>query len=572
MAQPETKVPLWAIGWIVALICGVAPLFATPLPPLVDLPQHLHLISVLHRLDDTSTLFPEVMARRPVFTPYLGYYYTVSALHWLMPLEWANRLFLSAYVAGLPLALGFLLHRLRRPTWPALLALPFAYGDSLAWGFVNYCAALPLAFAVCGCFVAAIDAPSHRQRWAVGAGLLLLGVLAFHVQVFLWLSVSLPFLLATTPAPAEGKGLKGWAMARRYALFCVAPASALFLLWAGSRLSAPADIAYGQPWKAWGPTFSPQNLAWKPLAENLTDLTQKLSGLTPDGSDGQAVTLAFIAAAIAAIAAAVLGERRAAFGAGLVIAGACAAAWLFRTPLMAAIDARPPLAAALLAPMPFLLAKAMRRPLADVRMVGLCLIAFALLLSLPFDIRGYMYYLNTRYVHLVAALAVAAVPALPKPWAERAVALGVALAVVTALPLFKAFSGFGQESAALLKLAQAAPSKGKIMGLIYNSGSQSVPLPVHLHAAATVARVVGGVPNFSFALTPHSPLMYRGEAPPTFPSEWRPHELDWERHGKAYDAFVIRGGPPEAIPVLRDHLNELYVAAQEGDFYLVRKR
>ena len=124
-------------AWIFALICGVAPLWASQALPLVDLPQHLHLISVLHRLNDASTLFPEVFARRPELTPYLGYYYVVSALNWLMPLELANRLFLSLYVAGLPLSLAFLLKSLKRPTWPALLALPFAYGDSFAWGFIN---------------------------------------------------------------------------------------------------------------------------------------------------------------------------------------------------------------------------------------------------------------------------------------------------------------------------------------------------------------------------------------------------------------------------------------------------
>ena len=121
-------------AWIFALICGVAPLWATQALPLVDLPQHLHLISVLHRLNDASTLYPELFARRPELTPYLGYYYAVSLLNWAVPLELVNRLFLSAYVAGLPLSLAFLLHSLKRPTWPALLALPFAYGDSFARG------------------------------------------------------------------------------------------------------------------------------------------------------------------------------------------------------------------------------------------------------------------------------------------------------------------------------------------------------------------------------------------------------------------------------------------------------
>jgi len=128
-----------------ALVLGVLPLWVARHLPMVDLPQHLHLISVLHRLEDATTLYPELFAARRELTPYLGYYYAVSGLNWLLPLELANRLFLSAYVAGLALALAFLLRGLGRPSWPSLLALPLAYGDSFGWGFVNYLASLPLA-------------------------------------------------------------------------------------------------------------------------------------------------------------------------------------------------------------------------------------------------------------------------------------------------------------------------------------------------------------------------------------------------------------------------------------------
>ena len=112
---------------------------------MVDLPQHLHLISVLHRLDDPTTLYPQVFAARAELTPYLGYYYPVSLLSWIVPLELANRLFLSAMVLGLPLATAFLLRSLGRPRWPAVLTTPFAYGDSFGWGFVNSSASFVLA-------------------------------------------------------------------------------------------------------------------------------------------------------------------------------------------------------------------------------------------------------------------------------------------------------------------------------------------------------------------------------------------------------------------------------------------
>jgi nicotinamide riboside transporter PnuC len=502
----------------------------------VDLPQHLHLISVLHRLDDASTLFPEVFARRPQLTPYLGYYYLVSLLNWLMPLELANRVFLSAYVAGLPLSLAFLLRSLRRPTWPALLALPFAYGDSFAWGFINYCAALPLAFLTCGFFVRAIEDAPRRRTWALWLAVGLTAVLLFHVQVFAWLAVALPFLLLTTPAP---EGRKAW-RARVPAVAGLVPGVLLFIVWVALRLGQPQEIAWGQPWKSWGPMLSAQNLAWKSFEQNLGDLVSVprgadgswrlteihfplLAGMAPDGADQQAVRLVLLLA-LAAIALAKVQGRDVQEG-----------------------------------------------PIARWRIVGLAALGFVLFFALPFDIRGYMYYLNTRYMHLAAALLVASVPPLTEVWSRRAVWAGVAAAIVMMLPLYRAFSDFDQESRALTELSALAAPKPRVMGLIFATGSRAVTHPVYLHASAVIARERGGLTNFSFALTPHSPLMYRTAPPPTFASEWRPDQMRWEEHGRFYDHFLLRGVRPEQVFGARLQ-SELYVAAEAGDWVLVRKR
>ncbi len=506
------------LAWAVGLLCGVAPLWAGQALPLVDLPQHLHLISVLHRLDDASTLYPEVFARRPVLTPYLGYYYAVSLLNWLLPLELANRVFLTAYVAGLPLSLAFLLKSLKRPAWPALAALPFAYGDSFAWGFLNYVAALPLAFLTCGFFVRAIEDAPRRRAWALALAAALLAVLLFHVQVFAWLGVALPLLLLTTPAP-EGRA---WG-ARVPALWGVVPGVALFVAWVGLRVGQPQEIAPGQPWKSWGPMLSPQNVEFHGLEANLRAFLPRLANQVPDGSDQLAVKAAFGLAAAAVVLALITGREP---REGLV------ARW---------------------------------------RIVGLAALAAVLYFATPFDIRGYMYYLNPRYAHLAAALIVVCVPALKREWARRLVWAAATLCVTAALPLYRTFASFDSEARALTEVSRYAGDKPKVMGLVFDTMSPSATHPVFLHAAAVVAREKGGLTNFSFALTPHSPLMYRGEPPPTFPSEWRPGEMSWERHGRHYDHFVVRGVHPARLfgPLLD---SQLYVAAQAGDFFLVRRR
>ncbi len=207
----------------------------------------------------------------------------------------------------------------------------------------------------------------------------------------------------------------------------------------------------------------------------------------------------------------------------------------------------------------------------ELRMVGLAALAALAFFALPFDIRGYMYYLNTRYAHLLAALVVCCVPVLGEVWSRRFLFLSGAAALVLALPLVSAFRAFDTESKALTELSRLAGPRPRVMGLLYSTGSRAVTHPVYLHAAAVVARERGGLTNFSFALTPHSPLMYRGAPPPTFPSEWRPNEMRWEQHGRAYDHFVLRGPRPEQVfgPLLQ---TELYVAGQAGDFFLVRRR
>ena len=511
--------------YVAALLLGVLPLWVARHLPMVDLPQHLHLISVLHRLDDPTTLYPQFFEARNTLTPYLGYYYAVSALNWLLPLETANRLFLSLYVAGLPLSLAFLLRALGRPRWPSLLALPFAYGDSFAWGFVNYCASLPLALLCCGLFVLTLTQVPRRRTWAPWLGVCLIAVLLFHVQAFFFLALGLPWLLLTTRVPedSEARDWRSRLKARVPALLGVAPGVVLFLGWAALRLAEPAEIAPGQPWKAWGPLLSEQNLATKSFEQNRDELFQVLANLFHDGSDRWPLY------AVGAVALA-----------GLVLS------LVFRSP-------------------------SPEGPVARFRLLGLGLIALLLYFVLPFDIRGYIYYLNTRYAHLAAALLIASVPVTLPAFQRRLLWASAACALLLGLVLGRGFRAFSREASELDALTAATAPRPRLMGLIFESRSHVVRFPVYLHAATVLARARGGVTNFSFALTPHSPLRYQGAVPPTFPSEWRPDELDYEAQGRFYDHFLVRGAHPSRVFGARLQ-SELAVVKQVGDSWLVRRR
>ncbi len=563
-SEGPSKLSWESVAWVLALLGAVAPLWVSQSVPMVDLPQHLQLISALHRLHDNSTLYPELLAQRPEFTPYLGYYYAVSLLNWLLPLELANRVFLSAYVIGLPLSLAFLLRSLQRPTWPALLSIPFAYGDNFGWGFVNYLAAMPLGILTCAFFVRAIADAANRKRWAILLGLSLFSVLAFHIQIFIWLAVALPFLLLTTPAP-EGTN---WRV-RIPALLGVTPAVLTSLVWIGMRLSRPAEIAPGQPWKAWGPMFSDANLAWVPFEQNRVDLITTLGNMLSDRADMTAVLVAFALAAFGIALQAFVGhgnEER--LGHRLLIATLAIAA-----PLLFFFGyGMPSFAAAVGAGAIFFIGAKpnVEGRLARFRMLGLLLVALALFFWLPFDIRGFVYRLNTRFSTLAAALAVCCVPAVSVVWNKRLVWLGVILAALTANPLMKAFREFDSEMAQLNELVPFVQPKPRVMGLIFNTASKYFYHPMFIHASAVLARERGGIPNFSFASTPHSPLMYPNGVPPTFPSEWNPQAMNWEREGKYYDTFLVRGVHPQQFfgPLMG---SQVELVKQSGDFFLVKR-
>lgn len=485
-------------AFALALLAAVAPLWCARQLPMVDLPQHLHLISVLHRLEDPTTLYPQVFAARAELPPYLGYYHAVSLASWVVPLELANRLFLATMVAGLPLAMAFLLRSLGRPRWPAVLAIPFAYGDSFGWGFVNSSASFVLALLSAGLFVRALTDAEHRRRWAAVQAGVLLAVVLMHVQGFLFLALALPFLLLTTRVPEDAarRSLRP----RLPALLSTVPAVLLFGVWGAGRLLATSEVQEGAPWKAWGPLLSARNLAFKPLRQNLDEFPEVLANLLRDGADrwgARAVALVAVLGLVLWIAGPRAGPREG--------------------------------------------------PVERWRLAGLALLAWLLFLALPFDIRGAVYYLNTRYAHLAAPLALAAVPPVAARFRPVLLAAGALAALALAVPLGAGFRAFDLEAAPLLRFAEETPPGPRIMGLVFEPGSRVMRHPVFLHAAAVPARLRGGVTNFSFARTPHSPVRYRGEPPPTFPSEWRPDGFRWDSMGPAYSHFLVRGVDPGAV-------------------------
>ena len=428
---------------------------------------------------------------RHELTPYLGYYYSVSALNWLLPLE-----------VGQPR----LPHRLR--------------GGAAARRSPSCCAAsggprgprcwrCPSRTATASRGASSTTAPRCRWRFSAaasscarsrtrpgaargprGLAACLVAVLLFHVQAFAFLALALP-LAAAHDGRARGRAAEGLARAAAGPAcprcWACCPACALFLAWVGLRLGQPAGDrarrSRGRP----GGRCS-RRRTWPSSASSRTG---------PSSSQRARQHL----------------PRR------LGPLAACTP-WALVAAVRAGAASRPA-------------APRAEGPVARFRLLGLGLLALALYFLLPFDIRGYIYYLNTRYAHLAAALLVASVPggapSLRRPllWASAAVRL------VLAVVLGRGFRAFSREASEWDALVAATAPRPRVMGLIFETarGGALPRLPPRRRGAGPRARR-----RHQLQLRPHAPLApaLRGRsAPPLSPPSGGRRSWTTQAQGRA---------------------------------------
>ena len=140
--------------------------------PLVDLPQHALQISSWMQLDahDPASANLELNLR----TPYFLCYPLVRLLAQVMPVLAALKLTLWLSITAQALALRALCKRLGHDPWLGLLGFPLGLGFGFYFGFVTFCAALPLVYLVVLFAVEHRAAPTWRSGLQLGALLALL--------------------------------------------------------------------------------------------------------------------------------------------------------------------------------------------------------------------------------------------------------------------------------------------------------------------------------------------------------------------------------------------------------------
>jgi len=133
------------LAFIGLYLIAALPIVAVELPPIVDYPNHLARMHVLLEQPRSETLrqFYEIHWR-PL--PNLAMDLTVPALAAIMPLEWAGKIFVLAFLGLLPAGAAFL-HRVATGQWSIwpLFSFVVLFTHLFIWGLLNYLFGLGLA-------------------------------------------------------------------------------------------------------------------------------------------------------------------------------------------------------------------------------------------------------------------------------------------------------------------------------------------------------------------------------------------------------------------------------------------
>ena len=174
-----------ALSLTVALLWAMTlwPIWRPRFLPLLDLPNHLDAIAIWHRYSDPSWGYQRYYKLNLLPLPYWGYFFPVHLLSYLLPIELANKVYLSLYALLLPLGAMSLARRTGRSPWLALLVFPLVFNFNFQLGFITFCAGIALMLFAFSALDRFLEAPTRRGAIAL-----------FALTTFLYLTHVLPWL------------------------------------------------------------------------------------------------------------------------------------------------------------------------------------------------------------------------------------------------------------------------------------------------------------------------------------------------------------------------------------------
>jgi hypothetical protein len=473
--------------------------------------MHAAITSAFRHWFDPSYHFQDQFEMTPAQSPQLTFYVMGALLALVLPITWAVKVTVIAFLALLPLGLAVYCKGLKKDPLIGVAAAGFAWSSATHWGFISFMGALGLTMMGLGLALMTLDRPSRGRSIALGA----VSVLLFftHMSAVPSYLVAVAILLAVM-APARSDAVRVAAL--------TSPAAVLLGLW---WLNRPAELS------------GPIALAFDVTrtAHMSDDLLRGFSG--PE----EASILMTMLALIAGVGAYSIIVRRAASkreGASLR-----ASPTEFRRALA------PVLVAAMFLGLYFTLPKAIGiwSWVYPRELTAAVLCALAALPGLPVSVGA--------RAPAVAALLISAL--LPSHLVSKE---------------YAAFETLTDDFQPVLAALPRAPKLGYIILDRKDGDGFRSPL---LHFPAWIQAELGGWLSFHFAVWKATPFQFRTTQPfdvaPSTPDgfERRPSQFDISTRGKYFDWILIRAHESPAQRVAVDPA--LHLVVQSGTWWLYHR-
>ncbi len=523
--------PVWmnrhgalAFMFVLVGVFSLLPVWGVRYLPLLDMPQHLSVIHILHYFDDPAFGYRQYLELDPMLTTYLLYYYGADLLAYVMSVESASKVFISLYILGLPLSVIYALRVFGKNQWLGLLAFPLAFSYPFYMGFVSYCLSMPLLIAGLGLWESLLRRPTRRRMILAGLHLPLL--FFTHSLTFLLMMVIVALLLLFHEIRRPRLLLKRALLAL--------PGLGLFLIWFMKQFaggSGPAGMH--EKTQMLGGTSAFFGASYTAVSTKLHKLPQNLTtNLTGETEDWILVYWLLIAFAFFLIGLRLARSNEP--GEPSESSGAARQGWFYRS-----------------------------------RLEIIVWIFFCLYFAFPMSISG-VWAISPRIPILCALLLILLIhlPAASK-WLKLAFVPVVLLGCVNGLNTYAHFLGFQKEVGPLEEVIAPLESGKKVFSLMYNRSSDFVSKSAYLHFACYIMLEKGGMTSFSFVRNPAVPI--RQINPEAFPypsegGEWHPERFRFEVHGESYDYFLVRDTGKKSKEDLKRYKSSMQLIASAGSW------
>lgn len=468
----------------------VFPIFKVHYLPIQDLPQHLAAIRVLHDFHDPVLRFSDFFELQLLRTQYLTVYLAGDLLAYVLDLELAVRVLIALVLLSVPWSLAALLRAVGKDERFALLAFPLAYNAHVLLGFLNFIAAIGLAFYGLSLAVRIREreqAQVSTRKHAVLLGIVALACFYSHVVPFALLGLGV-FLVALE------RDVR--AVIRR--LIPLVPCAVAAVIWLETSAAGQATLAAAQG------SGDGKRIEHTAAAQALAQLPMWMTDILARGAD-HTLLLVWCALMALALACSLVPLARRDLGA---------------TPLALALGRR----LYVLAP--------------------LC----ALLYFVTPTSYDWIWPIAQRFPLLCALFATLWIAPL-KRWLSHALLIGAFLC--SAASFHHVGSSFGMFSKLEVgdfdQALAAIPPGRRVAGLIFSRGSRHVAFSPFIHFVAYYQARKGGAVMFTFADFPQSPFRFRDDnrPPRVWPRwEWTPERVRPATDLAWYDYVLVRGVAP----------------------------